>query len=153
MGLGTFTPATAKVALPGGGEFVVRGLSLEDFTVLLRTHYATLEHLFDRYLSEAALEKVDQDAADGLLGLGDMRGVVLEAVSQAPALIGDVIARAADETENPHRARLLPVGVQIDAIQKVVELTLTAEGGLEKLFETAKTAWTGMAGLVQGRSR
>lgn len=153
MGLGTFTPATETVALPDGEKFAVRGLSFEDFTILLRDHYASLEVLFDRYVSEAALAKVDQDAADGALGLGDIRGVVLEALREAPALLGDVIARAADETENPHMARYLPMGVQIEAIQKIVELTLTQEGGLEKLFETAKTAWTSMAGLARSPSR
>lgn len=152
-GLSTYTPATEKVALPGGGEFAVRGLSLEDFTILLRSHYETLEHLFDQYLTEAALEKVDQEATDGALGLGDMKGMVLEALSKAPALVGDVIAHAAGEVEHSHRARLLPVGVQIEAVQKIITLTLEAEGGMEKLFETAKTAWTSLAGLVPGRSR
>lgn len=64
-----------------------------------------------------------------------------------------MIARAADETERPEMARTLPTGVQIDAIQKVITLTLEAEGGLEKLIETAKTAWTGVAALVPGPSR
>ena len=153
MGLTAFIPATEKVALPGGGEFAVRGLSLEDFTVLLRDHYDPMEAIFQRYINEVALEKVDRDIMDGTLGLADMRTVVLDALREAPGLIGDVIARAADETENPHIARLLPVGVQIEAVQKIVTLTLQAEGGLEKLIETATTAWTTMAGVVQGRSR
>lgn len=152
-GLSTYTPATETVALPGGGDFAVRGLSLEDFTILLRSHYDTLEQLFDQYLTEAALEQVDKDATDGALGLGDMKGILMEALSKAPALVGDVIARAADEPENGHRARLLPIGTQIEAVQKIVTLTLEAEGGMEKLFETAKTAWTSLAGLVPGRSR
>lgn len=153
MGLGNFTPATDTVALPNGETFAVRGLSFEDITVLLRDHYDALETLFDRYVSEAALDRVDREAADGQLGLGDVRSVVLEALTAAPALVGDVIARAADEVERPHIARLLPIGVQIEAVQKVIELTLSQEGGMEKLFETAKSAWATVAGLARKPSR
>lgn len=135
MGLSAFTPKTEKVLLPDG-EFVVRGLSLEDITVLLRHHYEPIRSLFDKYVAEAAATAVDQAVADGEMGLGSIPDVVLEGLEKAPGLIGDVIARAADETENPHLARLLPVGVQIDAIEKVIRLTLEAEGGMEKLVET-----------------
>lgn len=136
MGLSAFTPKTDEVEFPGG-KFAVRGLSLEDFTVLLRKHYEPMESIFNKYVTEAAIEAVDAATnGENKIGLDDVRGVILEALEVAPALIGDVIARAADEAENPHMARLLPAGVQIDAIGKIVTLTLEAEGGLEKLIET-----------------
>lgn len=153
MGLSSFTPATDKVALPGGGEFAVRGLSLEDLTVLMRSHYKPMVELFDRYVNEAALEKMDADVTGGSLGLGDMEGVVLDVLQVAPGLLGDVIARAADETEDPALARRLPIAVQIDAIEKIVTLTLQAEGGLEKLVETVTKLAAGMTTLAAGRSR
>ncbi len=134
-GLTAFTPKTDTVQIPDG-EFAVRGLALEDFTILLRSHYEPMAALFEQYVNEAALEKVDADVSGGVLNLGDMKGVALKGLEMAPALIGDVIARAADETDNPHVARLLPVGTQIEAIGKIVTLTLEAEGGLEKLVET-----------------
>lgn len=150
MGLSAFTPKTDTVQFPGG-EFAVRGLSLEDFTVLLRDYHKPLSALFDRYVAEAALEKADADAG-GLLALGDMKGVVLDAVSLAPGLIGDCIARAAGEVENPHLTRTLPLGVQIDAITKVVTLTLEAEGGVEKLLETVSTLAASLPALAPNRS-
>ncbi len=153
MSLTAFEPKTEIVELPGGGSFAVRGLSLEDFTVLLRAHYEPISTLFDRYVAESAAEAVDQKETGGVMGLGDVRGVVLEALEHAPGLIGDVIARAAGETENPHRARLLPMGVQIDAIEKVIRLTLEAEGGLEKLVETVSRLAGSLTELTANRSR
>ncbi len=153
MSLTAFEPKTEIVELPGGGSFAVRGLSLEDFTVLLRAHYEPISTLFDRYVAESAAEAVDQKETGGVMGLGDVRGVVLEALEHAPGLIGDVIARAAGETENPHRARLLPMGVQIDAIEKVIRLTLDAEGGLEKLVETVSRLAGSLTELTANRSR
>lgn len=150
MGLSGFKPKTETVEYPGG-SFAVRGLSLEDFTVLLRTHHKPMADLFDRYVSEAALEKVDADTG-GALRLGDMKQVVLEAFELAPGLVGDSIARAADETDNPHVARLLPIGVQIDAISKIVRLTLEAEGGLEKLAETVSTLAASLSTVAANRS-
>jgi len=151
MGLSGFKPKTEMVKFPGG-EFAVRGLAAEDFTVLIRDHHKPMEALFDQYVSEAALQKVDIDTTGGLLKLGDMRGVILSSLEAAPAFIGDVIARAADETENPHIARLLPMGVQNDAIGKIVTLTLEAEGGLEKLMETVTELATGRVSAVASRS-
>lgn len=151
MGLSGYTPKTEKVEFPGG-EFAVRGLAPEDFTILLREHYAPMAALFDRYIGEAALEKVSADVTGGRLKLGDMRDVVLAAFDQAPALMGDVIARAADETENPKLARTLPSGVQIDAIGKIVTLTLEAEGGLEKLMETVSMVAANLVSVVANRS-
>jgi len=151
QGLSDFTPISDTVGFPGGGSFAVRGLALEDFAVLIRAHYPAMSSLFDQYVSEAALEKADRDTG-GSLNIGDMKGVVLNALQMAPGLVGDVIARAADETENPHKARMLPLGVQIDAVSKVVALTLEAEGGMEKLLETISTLPATLSKVAVDRS-
>jgi hypothetical protein len=135
-GLTAFNPETETVQFPGG-SFTVRGLALDDFSVLLREHYPVMQSLFEEYVREAALNKVDSDVTGGLLGLSDMKSVVLETLRMAPALIGDTIALASDEYDtHRHTARLLPTGIQIEAVGKVVSLTLKAEGGLEKMVET-----------------
>lgn len=153
MGLTAFTPKTETVDLPDGGKFAVRGLSLEDFTVLLRSHYKAVKSIFDRYVTEAAIEAMDQaENGDQPLGLSDLHGVVLEALEAAPGLVGDVIARGADETDNPHVARLLPLGVQIDAVEKIVRLTLEAEGGVEKLVESVSRLAGSLTELTASRS-
>jgi len=152
MDLKSFQPATQEVAIPGGGTFAVRGLALEDFTILLRKYYEPMAALFDQYLSEAALAKVDKDT-ENALGLADMKGVILNALTVAPGLIGDTIARAADMTEDTHLPRLLPMGTQIDAMTKIVTLTLEAEGGVEKLIETVSTLATSLSTVAANRPR
>ena len=150
-GLTAFTPKTETVEIPGG-SFTVRGLALEDFSILLREHYPAMQGLFEQYVQEAALDKVDTDVTGGSMGLADMNAVVLDTLRLAPALIGDTIALASDEFDLRHTARLLPVGVQIDAIGKVVTLTLEAEGGMEKLAETITQLVTGLTTAVASRS-
>jgi len=152
MGFGTFTPKTDTVELPDGGNFAVRGLSLGDFTVLLRSHYEPAKAMFDRYVAEAGVEAAGRAFPDADLGIGRVDDVVMEALEIAPGLIGDVIARAADETEHPETARLLPMGVQIDAITKIVHLTLEAEGGLEKLLESVTRLAGSLTDLTAARS-
>ena len=150
-GLSAFKPKTENVEF-SGGKFAVRGLALEDISVLMQSHYDSMSALFDQYVGEAALRKVDQDTG-GHLDLGNVQGVALEALKIAPALLGDTIARAADEHENPHYARLLPIGVQIDAIGKIVNLTLEAEGGMEKLVGTISNLAASLSTAVGSRSR
>jgi len=151
MDLKSFKPATQDVAIPGG-SFAVRGLALEDFTILLRQYYEPMSALFDQYLSEAALAKMDKDT-DNALGLADMQSVVMNALVVAPGLIGDTIARAADMDGDTHTPRLLPLGIQIEAITKIVTLTLEAEGGVEKMIETVSTLATSLSTVVANRAR
>jgi len=151
MGFGTFTPKTETVEFPGG-KFAVRGLSLEDFTVLLRKYHEPAKALFDRYANEAAIEAVDAATNGTPVGLSNVKDVILEALEVAPGMIADVIARAADETERPEIARLLPLGVQLDAVQKIVALTLEAEGGVEKLTESVMKLAGTLADMNAARS-
>jgi hypothetical protein len=150
MALPAYTPATESVTLPDGVSFDVRGLCLEDFAVLLRSHYRIMSDLFDKYVGEAALHEIKE--VHEVLGSSDFTGIVFEVLETAPALIGDMIARAADETENPQQARMLPAGVQVDAVVKVVVLTLQAEGGWGKLMETIGTLRGSLAKLTGDRS-
>lgn len=151
MGLKAFTPKTETVKFPGG-EFAVRGLSLEDFAILIRSHYEPMSALFEKYVDQAAIARATAQVTKAGMELGDVRTVVLDGLQMAPALIGDAIARATDETENPHLARLLPVGTQIDAIEKIIRLTLEAEGGLEKLVETVLRVAGSLTDLSANRS-
>lgn len=137
-----YTPATQSVQYPGG-EFAVRGLSPEDIGVLLAAHYEALANLFDTYVTESAIQSLGNDVSRGQLNLGNVGEVIGRVMATAPTLIADVIARAAGE-EDSRVVRLLPLTVQIDAVEKIIRLTLEAEGGLEKLVETV----TRIAGVL-----
>ncbi len=153
MGLPSYSPATEQIDLPNGESFVVRGLSLEDITVLLRTHYDTAAALFDKYVGEAAQTAADAALPEADFGLGDMRSVVLDALQAAPGMIADVIARAADAPDDAPHVRRFPLGVQVAAVEAVIRLTLEAEGGMGKLIETVNKLTSSLAGLGADRSR
>lgn len=154
MGLQNYKPATAEVPFPGG-SFAVRGLSLDDIASLMRVHYSPLSALFDRYVAESTVAVIEESAIGDMLGLNDVRGVVMETLTHTPGLIADVIAQAADVigTKEAHTVRLLPMGCQVEAIERIVQLTLEAEGGMEKLMGTVSRLWTSLAGLTANRSR
>lgn len=149
MALSDYAPKSETVTFPGG-EFTVRGLSLQDLTVLLRTHYATANALFDRYIGESAMAAATAKSPE--IATGDPREVVLEALEVAPGMISDVVARAADEPDKAALVARLPLGVQVEAIEAVVRLTLEAEGGLEKFVETVLRLTGSLASVPVDRS-
>lgn len=153
MGLKDYAPATEEIQLPDGSTFSVRGLALQDITVLLRSHHETAERLFNKYVSEAAMDAASAASPNVDFGASDMRGVILDVLDAAPAMLSDVIAQAAEEPELSGLVARLPLGVQIEATEAIVRLTLEAEGGMEKLVETVNKLTTSLAGLEQDRSR
>jgi len=150
-GLAGYTPKTETVEFPGGA-FTVRGLSADDFVTLMASHNAIMSTLFDRFVTESAVQKAGLELTGGKLKLGDMGNVVQEAVKMAPPLMADVIAHGAGEPELAKTARLLPTGCQIDALTKIMNLTLEAEGGMEKLVEMVATLANSLASAVAHRS-
>lgn len=151
MGLKSFTPATEEVGLPDGDTFAVRGLSLEDIAILLREHYEPIKALFDEYVGEASVQGVSV-ATGELADIDDLEEVMLNSLQIAPALMADVIARAADEPKLVSVIRRLPAGTQIEALEKILKLTLSAEGGLEKLAETVTRLTGSLTALPVDRS-
>ena len=81
-----------------------------------------------------------------------LKDVILDGIEKAPAIFAEVIARAADEPDLAPQARLLPLGVQVEAIGEIVRLTLKAEGGVEKFSETVTKLARSLSGLVGGRA-
>lgn len=150
-GLAGYTPKTEKVEYPGG-DFTVRGLSPDDFVSLMAEHNEIMSALFDKFINESAIQKAGLELTGGKLKLADMQNVVQEAVKAAPPLMADIIAHGAGEPSLAPTARLLPTGSQIDALTKIANLTLEAEGGMEKLVETVSTLAASLASVVANRS-
>lgn len=149
-GLSSYTPVVDTVQFPGG-EFTVRALAFDDIAALVQDHYTPLAALFDRYVGEAGMVAMERSLGDAL-PLSDMKGVALEALNTTPKLIGDAIARAAGEPENMHITRLLPMAVQIEALGKIVRMTLEAEGGMEKLMVTLNLLTASLSTALKKRS-
>lgn len=122
MGLASYKPAHHEVTIEGG-SFTVKGLSLEAISYLVQYHMPDLEAIFEMFQSVGNLD--DEN----------MRPFVTALVQNAPGLVANVIAVAADEPDNAKEAAMLPAPVQIDTLLKIGDLTFK-DIGLKKSLET-----------------
>ncbi len=107
----------------GDHSFEVRGLSLTHMIAIIRAHRVELERLYAMSITgelQANAEAVALSLGDRF---GSFAGMVISHGARMPAL--------AETFGNE-----LPFPVQIDALEKIAMLTLSNEGGLEKLMET-----------------
>ncbi len=119
MALADFTPERVAIHYKGKALAEVRGLCLEDVSLLVRYHLNDLQRLVEL-----------MRGADGdLFARLNMDGFLLKLISDAPVLTGNVIAVASDEPSNGEQARRLPLPVQIRILQEIVRLTFEDVGG------------------------
>ena len=118
----------------GDKIFKVTGLTFPHIVYLVRNHRDTLEDLY--------LKAVRGELAE------DVNTVVMDLADKASGLSGMIIACGMGEPSQAEKASTLPLTIQIDALEKIVRLTLVAEGGLEKLMETVTGAVAGLASLT-----
>lgn len=126
MGLLDLKIPRSQVKTPGG-DFAVRGLSLEDLVHLHRTHTSEFGGVFDQFRDWASTE-------DGELPPLDQ--FVAKLLYQAPVLAARVIAIAADEDTDAglEVARRLPPLVQAEALQEIGRLTFRSEADVKKML-------------------
>jgi len=117
-----------------GGSFDVRGLSLDDVTVLMREHLSDLDQVFELYASSASQEAL----------VGETARYAIKLVQEAPGLVSNVIALASDEPGSAATARSLSIPVQVDALEKIFMLTFEEAGGAKKFFESLSRLLTGL---------
>lgn len=122
MSLADLTVEQREVTVKGG-SFVVKGLTLESLTVLVRTHLPDLEKLFDLFMQNEKLQD------------GDIERLALAALEEAPGFVSNVIALAAGEPDQAPKVNMLPVDVQFKALNDIAEMTFGEVGSVGKLFE------------------
>ena len=122
----------------GGKTYKLIGLAPIHLTYLVRHQ-------------KAALEEIYQKAASGELS-DDINGIVLDLAEKAPRLCAMVIACGMDAPLKHETFLSLPMSVQAEALNKIVRLTLTAEGGLEKLMEIVTGGLAGVASLTSPKA-
>lgn len=128
---------TADVTV-GPDSFAVRGLSTTDIESLVRAHGEPLRELFNEF--------VDKPASEGPV---DVYALLRNAVSRVPGLMQQIIGIAADaDADDMKVLAKLPTQVQIDALVKIVALTLNVEGDMGKLMETAIKYLGGLNGAM-----
>lgn len=113
-----------------GGEFAVRGLSLEDIACLVRLHKTALNELFDKVMAVVAAGGPAAITKEAVVEIGQ------SILSEAPHMISDIIALATDgfNADVLKSVKRLPIDVQFEALQKIGELTFESEAGAKKVF-------------------
>lgn len=120
MAIADFVLPTEEVQLPDGKSFAVRGISLEDVTILLSKHGAEMDGFYQQMSA-----RQDQSAME----------VGLSLIGKAPDLVANIIAMAADEPALANVVKKFTIGVQQDALEKIAKLTFDASGGPGKFIE------------------
>lgn len=127
---------TADVQVTPDSSFAVRGLSTFDIEHLVRTHGPTLRELFDKFMN-----------GDKSTNLTDLVPILKDLVVQAPLLVTDIIALAADASDEEKAVlRKLPISILISALGTIAGMTLSVEGDLGKAVEMAIQVLGGMNG-------
>ncbi|QGH44999.1 tail protein [Bacteriophage Phobos] len=124
-----------------GGQFTVRGLSLEHISAIIRLHGPRLESLFQQFKHAALMQGGENPQAL------ELASYITPLLQEAPDIAACMIAYAAGEA-NPSLAARLPFPTQADALEKILDLTFDEEGGPGKLLETVIRLAQGATGLV-----
>lgn len=126
MALADYTPVRAPVEFKGG-SFDVRGLSLDDVSVLMRSHLPDVEAIVDLLAKGNAGAEFD---------VTSVMEHAITLVKEAPGLVANLIALAADDPDNVDKVRSMPLPIQVRAIETICNLTFEEAGGPKKFFES-----------------
>lgn len=116
-----------------GKVYQVHGLSASHLIHIVRTHGAALAPLYEQ-------------ATAGRLP-ADLSAVAVELGDSFTSLAGTVIACGMGRPDQAAKCSTLPFAAQLDALDKIVRLTLEVEGGLGKVVEIVTKAARDLAPL------
>lgn len=118
MALADYAPERSNIEYKGKPLATVRGLNLEDVTVLMRQHLDELRQVYSLV-----------GANGGKLLPGETEATILKLISDAPALASKIIAIASDEPDQAEAARRLSMPLQMKILLEVARLTFEDIGG------------------------
>lgn len=129
MSLAEFEPQRVTVSFgrePRKFELSLRGLALDDVTIIIRENLAGLDDVLQVYA----------DNVNDKVAVAATAQYALELVKGSPALVARIIALAADESHLESKAARLPIPVQVDCIKAIIELTFSEAGGVKNFVES-----------------
>lgn len=100
----------------------VRGLSYQDFMVLFTTFGKGVDQVLSFIDASSKGGKVPDDF--------DLKEFGMGMIGSSPQVVALLIALAADLPSNRDDVARMPLPAQIDALEKIYELTVTEAGGL-----------------------
>lgn len=114
----------------------VRGLALDDVTMLFQKNMDDINKLFEIYgKGQPMVEQISESVQ-----------IATRLISEAPGVAARVIALACDEPEEEEKARKLTLPLQIKVIQKIIELTFEEAGGVRNFQTSLRLAVMAMIG-------
>lgn len=134
MGLRDLELPTAEIKVSDTGSFHVRGLSLADMSSLVNKHGKIVGVLFDKIRDEI-VQRSEVTTAD-------VQYYAKMLFDEAPDVVANAIALAADEPDMGEKVKGLRFTVQLIALEQVILLTFANEAELKKLVEIV-TQWLG----------
>jgi hypothetical protein len=140
MGLRDYELPTLKVTIDANTSFDVRGISFEDITRLVNKHGPVCVLIYTKFTEAKTKHGLRPETVGQLLTL---------AMQQFPEAVAELIALSADEPDMTAKVQRLPIGVQLDAIEKVIGLTFSGEADVKKLVETVTRMAEGVTASLQ----
>lgn len=125
---------TAEIKVSDTGNFCVRGLSLADMSSLVNKHGKIIGVLFNKIRDEM-VQRSEVTSAD-------VQYYAKMLFDEAPDVVANAIALAADEPDMGEKVKGLRFTVQLIALEQVILLTFANEAELKKLVEIV-TQWLG----------
>lgn len=132
MSLLDYKPERVEVKFKGG-SFFVKGLSLEDLSILIKTHLPDL----DGILATVGGVIASSNAGGEIDGTAS-KSIAIKLAKDMPGLTANLIALAAGEGNDKgvQLARSMSFPLQIDILMAVGRLTFEEAGGVKKFMET-----------------
>lgn len=145
-GTNTLPPIpTAEVILPGEAKILVRGIGLHAAVAIYRRHEGELTAWFTKMLERG-------EPGSPSLNLAQASTLIEGLLVGAPDLAVDIIAAGMGFAADPGAIALasgLGLGVQMDALTKIADLTFTSEMPPKKFIETVVRLASATVSLAQ----
>jgi len=132
MSIADYEIPTETVPIDAKHSFTVRGVDFSDLSALAYRHGPVLGLLYSR------VTKLNEKGS--AFRPEDLGAMLTSSAREFPDLVADLIAVAADEPDQAKKIRKLRFPVQVDALHKIVGLTLIGEHELKKLLEIVAEA-------------
>lgn len=114
MPIADFLPRKETILFPGG-SFEVRAVTIQDIAALVDIHQDAIDEIYIRIQSRADEEFTPEIA----------QWLMMNTIQQSPILAAHLIALAADEPREMMNVMKMPLTIQVEALQRIGELTFT----------------------------
>ena len=114
----TYSPVKETVGFEGG-SIEIRGLTFPDLAKLIDVNRESILPIVEKYRGHSGDELLMEKGGE----------ILLDVVTSAPVLVAHVICLAADLEGEFNQIAQLPLGIMVQLIERIVDLTFRTSGG------------------------